>query len=258
MVVGVGASTPTDMVREDSAGFQDVIAVEIDERRGDLWVASMADGPGGAIHRLQLVSGRPLRTYRGGTAHGAIHVVDLAVTPAGTVLVLDVAGSRILSIASGGTEMKVAMPLTMRVPSSIAATEEEGIVYVAHADGISRVDLRSQATSTVSSNRGFDLTRFERLRTHRGALVGLQALPEAPLQVVRLELSSNGRTITDATAITVATDAVDAAAVPTSTPDGSGGRRPFLTISGDEMYYLARPTEPGPSATIVIRRVHLR
>ena len=258
MVVGLGASQPTDMVREDSAGFQDVTAVEIDERRGDLWVASMADGPGGAVHRLQLVSGRPLRTYRGVPAQGTIHAVDLAITPAGTVLVLDTGGGRILSIARGATEMKVAMAITTRAPSSIATTEEEGVVYVTHADGISRVDLRSQATSVVSSNRGFDLTRFERLRSHRGALVGLQALPEGSLQVVRLELSSNGRTITDAAAINVATDAVDAAAVPTSPPGGPAGRRPFLTISGDEMYYLAAPTEPDPAAAIVIRRVHLR
>ena len=149
------------------------------------------------------------------------------------MLVLDTAGGRILSIARGAAEMKVAIALKASAPSSIAASEEEGVVYVTHADGISRVDLGSQTMSTVSSSRGFDLTRFERLRIHRGALLGLQASSEGLLQVVRLELSSNGRTITDAAVINVATDAVDAAVVPASTPDGPAGRRPFLTISGD-------------------------
>ena len=91
MVVSERSDHATDMVRADSAGFQDVVAVEIDERRGDLWVASAATAGGeSALHRLQLVSGRPLRTYRPPAA--AAQLVDLAVTASGAVLALDGAG----------------------------------------------------------------------------------------------------------------------------------------------------------------------
>jgi hypothetical protein len=65
IVVGVGPGHADDMVRADSAGFDDVVALGIDAQRGDLWVASAAEASGtSSLHRLQLVSGRPLKTYR--------------------------------------------------------------------------------------------------------------------------------------------------------------------------------------------------
>src|SRR5262249_26905855 len=62
-----------DLVRSGSAGFFEITGLEIDPRRGDLWVASRdpAAEPGGspataltaALHKLQLVSGRPLEAF---------------------------------------------------------------------------------------------------------------------------------------------------------------------------------------------------
>ena len=79
MVVGVDADHATDMVRAESAGFRDVAALDIDERRGDLWVASTGDDKS-ALHRLQLVSGRPLRTYAPAASLGRTDLADLAVS----------------------------------------------------------------------------------------------------------------------------------------------------------------------------------
>src|SRR4029453_4954189 len=61
IVVGDGANHAVDFVRADSAGFHEVSAIEIDTKRGDLWVASTipADGAG-TLPKLQLLSGRPL------------------------------------------------------------------------------------------------------------------------------------------------------------------------------------------------------
>lgn len=242
MVVGLGAAEPTDMVRSDSAGFQDVAAVEIDERRGDLWVASTATGdPGGAVHRLQLVSGRPLRTYRPAAARGATQAIDLAIAPSGTILALDAARASIFTLARGATELTETMALQLSAPTSLAAGEDEGLVYVAHAAGIARVDLRTRTTAAVSSGRGFDLTGLERIRRYRGSIIGAQRLPDGGIRIVRLDLGINGRSVTDASVI-----------------DASAGGRPFLSISGDEIYYLAETGAPGSPASVVIRRLHLR
>src|SRR5262245_60897368 len=61
MVVSEDSRNVIDLVRSDSARFHDIAAVEIDAKRGDLWVASNELGDKtAALHRLQLVSGRPL------------------------------------------------------------------------------------------------------------------------------------------------------------------------------------------------------
>jgi hypothetical protein len=84
MVVSEDSSSVIDLVRSDSAGFHDIAAVEIDAKRGDLWVASNELGDKtGALHRLQLVSGRPLRTYPVSSELGPVTLADIAVEPSG-------------------------------------------------------------------------------------------------------------------------------------------------------------------------------
>jgi hypothetical protein len=249
MVVSESSDHATDMVRADSAGFQDVIAVEIDERRGDLWVASAASAGGeSAIHRLQLVSGRPLRTYRPPAA--AAQVVDLAVTPGGSVLALDFAGNQLLVLKRGETTLESAMPLK-RAAVSLTMIDE-AIGYVAGTEGIWRVDLKSKTSTAVAAPAGLDLGHFERIRTYRNALIGIEAPIDASRRVVRLDLNNTGRTVTAASVIDV------------SIPEARGAT--FATISGDDLYYLAAATagDPtpitaaGPLADFVVRRVSLR
>src|SRR4029079_3948405 len=61
LVVGEGSDHVVDLVRAESARCQDVTAIEIDPRRGDLWVVSTGPTDGtGALHKLQLISGRML------------------------------------------------------------------------------------------------------------------------------------------------------------------------------------------------------
>jgi hypothetical protein len=247
MVVGVGADHAIDLVRAESAGFRDVAALEIDERRGDLWVAGGADGDG-ALHRLQLVSGRPLKTYRTAAAVGQSALTDLAIMPSGTVVALDAAQGRLLTLASGETTLDVAMALKLRSVETLAAAGDEGIVFVAHADGISRVDLRSRTIARVTAGRGIDLRHVRRVRAYRDGLVALQTRDDGRQQVVRLSLNPGGRRVARSTIIDPAVAA----------PAG----RLFLAISNDEVYYLASAaaTAAGapPLPEFLIRRVPLR
>ncbi len=238
-VVGVGRSTPTDMVRAESAGFEDVAAVAIDDRRGDLWVA----GAAGAVHRLQLVSGRPLRTYHTSPAAGVVRVVDLAIGPAGTVVALDAASNRLLSLGRDASELQATMPLGVTGVTSLVL-EDEGTALVTHADGIVRADLRSHTTTPVAAAAGVDLRGIDQLRGHRAALVGLQRTAGGPSRVVRFELNGSRR-VRSATVI----DA-DGPTLP---------GRAFLAVSDNELYYLtAAPPDAADVTPFVIRRLALR
>jgi hypothetical protein len=190
------------------------------------------------------VSGRPLRTYRTAASAGRVHLVDLGITPSGTVIALDAARGALLTLARGASELTLAMPLDVPAPVALATTDDDGVLFVAHAEGIARVDLRSHTTTPVTSSERFDLTRLSRLRTHRGGLVGVQTTADGLHQVVRLTLNGAGRRVTDAAV-------VDApAAAPT---------RPLIAISGDDLYALVASTSgSGAAVTLTVRRLHLR
>ena len=125
--------------------------MEIDGRRGDLWVmsAGLANGAA-ALHKIQLVSGRPLKSFPIAADPDAITPVDLAVTPAGVVVALDSAGHQLLVLRSKGTAVERVMRIDAAEPASLAAAGEEGIVYVASRDGVSRVDLRARTATKVA------------------------------------------------------------------------------------------------------------
>jgi hypothetical protein len=158
IVVGEGTNHTVDFVRADSAGFGDIAAMEIDDRRGDLWVmsAGLANGAA-ALHKLQLVSGRPLKSFPIAADPEAVTPVDLAVTPAGVVVALDSAGHQLLVLRSKGTAVERVMRVDAAEPASLAATGDEGIVYVAYRDGVSRVDLRARTATKSARNRSRSL-----------------------------------------------------------------------------------------------------
>jgi hypothetical protein len=132
IVVGDGANHADDLVRSDSAGFQDISAMDVDARRGDLWVASTAASDGSAaLHKLQLVSGRPLKAFPVAAELQPVKFVDVATTPSGVVVVLDSIGNRLFVLRPGETTIKAFVPLNANDPTSVATAAEDGVAYVA-------------------------------------------------------------------------------------------------------------------------------
>ena len=235
IVVGLGPGSTDDLVRADSAQFDNVAALGIDARRGDLWVASAAEASAtSALHRLQLVSGRPLRMYRVPASLGPARVVDLAVQPSGGVVALDAAGSRLLWLARGAEDVSVALQLQVPGAKSIATGGSENILYIAHDGGIARVDLKAGSVTTLEGPKGLDVSGFEAIRMHRDSIVGLQRSSEGALQLVRLTLNTAGRAVREAAVI--------------DRPIVEGDGRVALNITGDELYYLATAASPSGAA----------
>ena len=165
-MVGDGSNHPVDFVRADSAGFQEISAIEIDAKRGDLWVASTADG-GGTLHKLQLVSGRPLKAFRVDADLEPVKLVDLAVTPAGAVLVLDSASGQLLALRGGGTSLERVMRIHAQEPASLAIRGDEAVAYVAHREGVSRIDLRARTAELVAAPKAVSLAHLGGARSSR-------------------------------------------------------------------------------------------
>jgi hypothetical protein len=244
IVNGEGSERASDLVRADAAGFDDIAALAIDSKRGTLWVASTGTG-GGSVHRLQLISGRVLEKVTAPSGTAATRLTDLAIAPDGMLLVLDTGASRVLVLRPGASTLEPLIALTVPDPASIAVAEDGRTAFVAHRDGIERVDLQSRRSGAVAAAKGVELGRIDRLQMYRGALLGVQAHPDASRSVVRLPLNRERRMVT-------ATEVVD---VP---PPQQGPT--FLTVSGDDVYYLvAERGNAGSSAVmnVLVRRLRL-
>lgn len=253
-VVGERLDEAVDMVRADSAGFGDIHGLAIDTRRGDLWVVSAEPAGGGAVHRLQLISGRPLQRLPLPVAPGeSVRPVDLAVASTGAVIVLEQTG-RLWLTGAGGAPTTPTAPvarLDVAEATSVAPGREAGVAYVAHAEGILRVELGSGRTTPLEAPSDVRLEGFERLRVHRDGLVGLQADPDGSRRVVRLALRPGGRAIASATVFDLRFEASEG-------PLGfavSDDEVSIVTGLGDEPGD-ATPGGP-PSATPRVRRLRL-
>jgi hypothetical protein len=254
IIVEKGADHAVDLVRADSAGFHVIRALEIDRRDGDLWVATATpDDREWTIHRLQLVSGRPLKAVPLAESLEPMKLVDLAISPAGAVLALDAVGNRLLELPPGRAGKLRVLPLGVQEPTSVAATDDRGVAYVAHAGGVARVDLTASKSAPLDIAAGLELGRIERIRWYRNALLAVQSDASGARQLVRFDLNASGRAVTAATVIDRTIPAADAPM--------------FATVSGDELFYVAPATNisehaqgssVSPDFEFTIRRVRLR
>jgi hypothetical protein len=224
MVVAEGANHAVEFVRTASGGFRDIAAIEIDDKRGDLWVVSAAPADGaGTLHKLQLISGRTLKSFPIGAGLGPVTLVDLAVTPTGAVLVLDSAGPQLLTLGPGGTAVEHVMKVEAVEPASLAAGGDAGIAYVAHRDGVSRIDLRARTATQVTAPASISLAHLEQIRWRRHALFAIRLEPDGTHRIIRLDLNANGRAVTRSRTF--------------EAPVPLAGQT-FVAISGDALVYM--------------------
>lgn len=246
-----GVDHAVDFVRSDSAGFYQVMSLTIDVPRGDLWVVS-AEGEGGAaaVHKVQLISGRPLKKYDVPADLAPVKLVDVAVSPAGAVIALDGVSGHILRLLPRAEQMHSILTVKAAAPTSIALGRDEQVAYVAHADGLSRIGLVSHRVTALTAPKSVELGGFERIRWHRDALIGIQRTADGRRRVVRLQLNAAGRAIASATVIQE------------SMPQGQGPV--FATVSDDQFSYLvggassAAEGDAGDRAEVIVYRIALR
>ena len=201
IVVGEGTNHTVDFVRADSAGFRDIAAMEIDDKRGDLWVVSAAPADGaGTLHKLQLVSGRPLKSF---PIAADLEPSHPSILPSRLPALSSFSTPRAINcwFCVPGDGRRTRHEVDAAEPASLAAAEDEGIVYVAYRDGVSRVDLRARTATKVAAPKSVSLAHLERIRWRRQALIAIRVDADGTRRIVRLDLSANGRAVTKATKI---------------------------------------------------------
>jgi hypothetical protein len=246
-VAGDGLDYAVDFVRGDAAGFYQVAGLAIDPRRGDLWVASARrDDGAGALHRLQLISGRSLRLFEVPSDARPVDLVDLAVTPGGSVVVLDGRQGQLFQLTPRGEALQPVMRVDGSAPVSLTSGGDD-VVFVAHGQGVVRADLQAKSVTPLTAAAGVDLTGLESVRWHRDAIIGVQKPAGGARRIVRLRLNGSGRAVTSLTVLQAAAD------------DRQGPV--FATVSGDELSYIVAgdPTQSaGDGAETVVYRIPLR
>jgi hypothetical protein len=145
------------------------------------------------------------------------------------VLVLDQVAAKLLILPAGAEALEPQVVLEAADVSSVAAGGDDRTAYVAHRDGLLRVDLQARRAARVTTPDNLALDRIERLRWRAGMLFAITIDPDGARSVHRLTLDARGRAITEAARV----DAVLA-------PD----RPVFVTLAGDELLYVGDGAAP--------------
>jgi hypothetical protein len=201
------------------SGHDRITALAIDRRAGDLWVA-VNSASGAMLHRLQLISGRRLDALEIPGDQPA----DINALAAGTdgVFALDRAARRVLR----RTPQSKALSSFVRLPPELIPTAlayAPRALYVAHGDGLLRVELASRRQQPVAASHHAAVANLHSLAWHDGVLLAIQRSAEKQ-QVVRLHLNAAGTRITRVDALGGATS--DVATL-------SGGVYHFLADEGN-------------------------
>jgi hypothetical protein len=244
-VIGDHSDHADDLARAESGGFREIGAVAIDARRGDLWVASAGGGePAGLLHKIQLISGRPLRTFPVAADGAAVTPADLSVTASGSVVLVDAASGRVLMLRPGQGAVGVVAHLKTGAATSITVGDDEDTAYVAYEQTVARVSLRNGTTSTLSWPKQSTIGRLEAIRAYRRSIVAVERDADVR-RIVRLDLNDRGTAVTR---VSLIADHLPA--------DG----RISAAISGDELVYVVDTDRAGTAGTaeFVVYRVALR
>jgi hypothetical protein len=211
-------------------------ALIIDPRRGDLWVAGIDnanDDVRSALHRVQLVSGRLLYSVPF-PADTAIRVTDLAMV-GDTTLCLDRQGRRIYELTPGSKTFRLRAQLPTDIDPLSLAPADDAIVYVAHVEGVRRLNLIDRSGAPLKAAGTINLQGLQWLRAHKGSLIGIQSRADGRHAAIRIRLDGRGRT---ATGLEVLGAAASRAAA----------------LAGKDFYYLAE-TPAGTGVTL--RKIEL-
>jgi hypothetical protein len=156
-----------------------------------LWVLNNSDGESALIH-YDLASAEVVRKY---TVTGAVHNFnDLIFAPAGDIYLTDTRAGAVWHLENGAGDL-TRLPGRFELANGIALSEDDRLLYVStFPDGISVVDLKSDAATPIARPDKLCLATVDGLYFHRGALIAIQNAFMTP-RVVRLILTRDLRAI---------------------------------------------------------------
>ncbi|HEX8362295.1 MAG TPA: SMP-30/gluconolactonase/LRE family protein [Longimicrobium sp.] len=238
-----------------------VIGIRADASRRRLWVTTTPVdtaaprtpvGVGGwtELHAYHLDSGRLLRRLKHPDPREPQQLNDLVVTARGEVLVNDGIGNAVYRVpARGGTLVRVfGGDAAFTWPNGMALSADERRLYVAHAEGLSAIDLRTGRRTLLPRPPGTTLATIDGMYLCGGSLLAIQRLSDFE-QVIRIRLAPARDAVT---AVEVLERRHPAYEQPT-TGVMVGGELVYIANS---RYTRLRPdgtAPPGPGGTVLLR-----
>ncbi len=183
-----------------NAKLDSVLGLAVDSSRRKLYaVSTSALTDQGKIERrnavmaFDLPSGHWRRTF---DVAAAQQLNDVAVAPDGSLLVTDSAGGGVFRIDPAVGTVNALVPLGEATGANGIAVHPQGkIAYVAASRRPLRIDLATGAVAPLALPARENAAAIDGLYWHEGTLIGVQNVT-TPARVVRLLLSSDGRTVT--------------------------------------------------------------
>lgn len=200
------AGRSRDFKREREDGLYGVLGMRVDARRRILWVNTAVlpelkgfrkeeDGTS-ALHKYDLRTGRLIRKYALANKPRPHLLNDIAVNAAGELFITDSLSPVVYRLRGGKDELEEFVRLKpYSYPNGITLTDDGRQLFVAHAEGISLIDVSTGKVSALAHAPGISLFGIDGLYYYRNSLIGVQNFSGDPLRVVRFHLGRDGRRV---------------------------------------------------------------
>lgn len=181
----------TDFVDQKENGLWMVIGMQIDFRKRLLWACSTGgenlvgykrkddvDGRPSGIFKFDLDTGTLLKKYVLDNEKEVHFFNDMAIANDGTVYITHMFNEHAIYKIGANDELQKAFDLSdFPYPNGLAYSEVDNYLFVAHSQGIAKIDLKSKEIKGLSAPKEVKISGRESidgLYYHKGFLIGVQ------------------------------------------------------------------------------------
>jgi hypothetical protein len=195
-----GRASP--FVREDPT-LLPVLGIKVDASRKLLWAVNTiypdfppapTPKPGvglTALNVYELATGKLLKRHvldERPTVHA---FNDVVVAKSGDAYTTNSSANAVFRVDAGGKLAPLLSDGTMTMPNGLALSANERILYVAHIEGISAIDLASRKRSLLAVSRTMAVGSIDGLAATERSLIGIQTSPYLQ-RTIRMDLDATG------------------------------------------------------------------
>jgi len=194
--------TVSDLGDSANDGLGAVLGMWVDADSRELWAASGSTSMAEMTHPAELVrynvdTGELVARYPVPDTDQILLVNDVVVTPDGTAWLTESLAGKLYRLPPGAEALEIFLELPQfGFANGIAASGDGRTIYVAHAEGLSAIDVATGAVERVVPQGDFTLVSADGLSWAEGRLILVQNQPSLNNRVVRIELDATGRQAT--------------------------------------------------------------